>query len=336
MSHSTLPDRKSDSLPCVGVVVPAYNAAEYLPRTLACLRDLDYPPELLEIIVVDDGSTDETVRVAEMALDGAGFSWRVLCQKNRGPSAARNLGWRNVRGDWIQFLDADDLISADKLRHQGKVASGASAQVAVVYSAWGTIAEQNGVWEISPLVRRPQLNSDPLLPLLTSENFIPTGSQLLRRAWLDRVNGFDERHWFIEDVDLALRIAMAGGQFIPTEAENPLFYYRQRQGSLSRSDSVQFTEGCVRNARLVESHWRESQGQLNEPQRGLLLEIYGQALRFYAQYDRCAFAELWGRVRQWAPDYKPGAGLARRLTPFIGYSASESAAGFIRRLLGRS
>jgi glycosyltransferase involved in cell wall biosynthesis len=323
------------TLPSISVVIPARNMERWIGDTLQSVLAADFPADHLEIVVVDDGSTDRTRhRVTEM-LKNSVVPWKIESSAQGGPSKARNLGLSRARGEWLQFLDADDLISADKLRHQGAVASTAPARVAVVYSAWGTIVEQNGVWEISPHVRMPQMDGDPLLRLLQSENFIHTGSQLLRRAWLDRVNGFDERHWFIEDVDLALRIAIAGGQFVRAESEKPLFFYRQRRGSLSRSDGVKFAEGCVRNARLAENHWRGSQGGLNEPQRGLLLGIYGQALRCYAQHDRSAFAELWGRVRQWAPDYKPGAGLARRLTPLMGYPAAESAAALIRRVLGR-
>ena len=101
-------------LPTIGLVIPAYNATNFLPRTLTCVRELEYPDRLLEVVVVDDGSTDATTPVAEECLKDAAFSWRVLRQDNRGPAAARNLGWRNVRGHWIQFLDSDDLIAKSK------------------------------------------------------------------------------------------------------------------------------------------------------------------------------------------------------------------------------
>jgi uncharacterized membrane protein (UPF0182 family) len=68
----------------------------------------------------------------------------------------------------------------------------------------------------------------------------------------------------------------------------------------------------------------------------VLLDVYGGALRFYAQHARDAFVELWQDVRQWAPNYRPASGLARQLTPVFGYPTAEIAAGVIREVLKRT
>src|SRR6476661_7120595 len=89
------------ALPRVSVVIPAYRAARTLPAGLAALAAQTYPADHLEIIVVDDGSPDETAAVAEAA--GA----RVLRQANRGPATARNRGALAATGDLVLFTDAD-------------------------------------------------------------------------------------------------------------------------------------------------------------------------------------------------------------------------------------
>lgn len=100
------------TVPLVSIVVPAYNAVRYLPEALASARATGWPR--IEMLVVDDGSTDDTVAVAEREWPGV----RVFRQANAGPAAARNRALREATGDYIAFLDADDLWPADKLHVQ--------------------------------------------------------------------------------------------------------------------------------------------------------------------------------------------------------------------------
>src|SRR5689334_21096641 len=94
----------------ISVVVPAYNAARTLPATAASIRAQTLQP--LEVIVVDDGSADDTVAVAH-ALGLPGL--RVVSQANAGHAAARNTGVAEARGRYVAFVDADDLWLPDKL-----------------------------------------------------------------------------------------------------------------------------------------------------------------------------------------------------------------------------
>ena len=91
----------------ISVVIPAYNAARFLPRCLKSVFAQTLQPE--EVIVVDDGSTDSTAEVAEAL--GA----RVINRRNGGLSAARNTGIKGASSEWIALLDADDLWARDKL-----------------------------------------------------------------------------------------------------------------------------------------------------------------------------------------------------------------------------
>ena len=102
----------NSSKPLVSVIVPVYNGEDFLVDALASIRQQDYCP--LEIVIVNDGSTDGTVELA--ATLGQDINW--IQQQNNGPSAARNAGLATARGEFIAFLDADDLWPPGKLQAQ--------------------------------------------------------------------------------------------------------------------------------------------------------------------------------------------------------------------------
>jgi len=315
----------------LSVVVPLYNAAPWVEQTLASVYGQQHGLEQLELIVVDDGSTDDSAARVQAALAGAPFPAALLRTANGGPSRARNVGWQHARGTWIQYLDADDLLAPGKLAAQARVCAALDNQVAVVYSPWQRYAETNGQWAPTGPVLRPDLGSAPLDGLIESANFIQLGAALFRRAWLERLGGFDERHRLIEDVDLMLRIAIAGGGFTVAPTPQPLFFYRQRHDSLSRSDQRAFVEGCVRNARMLELHWR-GQCELTTARAQRLAEIYFQGARFYADTDVACFEELVRAIEALVPGALPaGPPTLRALSRLIGYRRAEQVATHYRR-----
>lgn len=113
---------KEDYLPdLVSVIVPTYRRAHLIVSTLDSIFSQTYRP--IEVIVIDDGSSDGTADVVknwagDKSMEDTAFSLRYLRQGNSGPSAARNLGLRKCSGEFIQFLDADDIIHKDKLAMQ--------------------------------------------------------------------------------------------------------------------------------------------------------------------------------------------------------------------------
>lgn len=99
--------------PLVSVVIPAFNAAEFIVETIESVLQQTYRP--IEIIVVDDGSQDNTVQLIETSFSD---TVRLVCQQNNGPSAARNRGIRDASGKYIAFLDADDIWLPEKIASQ--------------------------------------------------------------------------------------------------------------------------------------------------------------------------------------------------------------------------
>jgi glycosyltransferase involved in cell wall biosynthesis len=319
--------------PTVSIVIPAYNACAFINETLVSVFSLEYPRDSLELVVVDDGSTDGTAATVRQILGPCRFRWQVIEQLNAGPSRARNVGWQAAQGTWIQFLDADDLLEKSKLRIQSASAAAASPDVAVLYSPWQRYANVRGAWQPAGDVCMPQIgDTDNVYRLLETKNFLQLASQLSRRAWLEKVGGFNEDYRLIEDVDLLLRIAMAGGRFLFAAANRPLSFYQQREDSLSRESRCRFVDGCVRNALLAERYWHERQPDLTPPQRKLLAGIYGDALRFYVDADRNQYRSLLPHLLEIEPGYRPGGTALGFFSRLVGREAAESFAAQFRRL----
>src|SRR5262245_12265557 len=198
-------DRIDNPLPSVSVVMPAYNSVQWIEETLASVAAQSIGSDRLEVIVVDDGSKDATARIAEEYLSTTFIRWQVIRQENRGPSTARNRGWRAAKAPWIQFLDADDLLDPHKIEMQWNVSRSALDDVAVIFSSWRKFGVIDARWEHGETVV-PKFKNDVIDDLLTEDVSIGTGAQLYSRRWLERVGGWDEQRTNGEDHDLAIRV----------------------------------------------------------------------------------------------------------------------------------
>jgi glycosyltransferase involved in cell wall biosynthesis len=178
--------------PVVTILVPVYNGALYVREALdsALAQDFDG----VEVIVVDDGSTDDTAAIVE-ATPGV----RLLRQENRGPAAARNAGLEVARGEFIAFLDADDRIPPTKLRSQvGYLQAHADVGCVLGRHEWIDGAPET-------------LAADPLHG---EEGGIQLVTAVIRKALLDEVGGFDESFRISEDRDLLIRLREHGATMV--------------------------------------------------------------------------------------------------------------------------
>lgn len=176
-----------DSLPLISVIIPVYNGERFLAGALHNVFAQTYHP--LEVIVVDDGSQDDSAAIAATF----GEQIRYVYQPNAGPAAARNTGLALATGEVIAFLDVDDLWPADKLHRQMQYLR----QDPVLQLVWGYTQTVRGA------IGEPDQSTLPpsLLPLV--------GSLLLRKAMLQRVGTFDPQLRTSEDVDWLLRVREA-------------------------------------------------------------------------------------------------------------------------------
>lgn len=318
--------------PLVTVVVPARNAEAWIAATLASVLSQTCASAALEVIVVDDGSTDRTAAIARDLLTGGAVAFQILTSREgTGPSAARNRGWRAARAAWVQFLDADDILAPTKIAHQLAVAATAPDDVALVFSTWGRLIERHGAWGPDSRPVRPVIGCDPVRDVLSPDNFIATGSQIFRRSWLERTNGFVEAYALIEDVDLLMRIAMAGGRLVEAPSAEPLFWYRRHAGSASRQSRLAFAHAWVRNAAAAEARWAFT-GELTPARAQFLADLYSGAGRVFAEHDRAGFDAAVARIERLRPGFLPNEPAAlRQLSRLIGYRRAERWSVWYRR-----
>ena len=195
------------SPPRVSVVIPAYNRAATIEAAVRSVLDQSFAD--FEAIVVDDGSTDGTLRMLDAIEDPR---LRILCQEtNRGVSAARNLGISAARAPWVAFQDSDDLWRADKLaRQMARLEFYEREAVAFPVAIYcGMEIEERGGSSYVPRRNLSHRDGDVLLELVR-RSFISTQTLIVRRDILQDVGGFDEDLRALVDWDLMLRVAQRG------------------------------------------------------------------------------------------------------------------------------
>lgn len=199
----------------ISCIVPVYNGARFLGEALDSILAQTLPPD--EIIVVDDGSTDATAEVA-----GA-YAQRVsyVRQHNAGPASARNTGLRLARGDFLSFLDADDLWRQDKLALQMRaLESNPEAGICISYV-------QN-FWVEELAHERERMRDQPFAKPLPG---YVCQCLLARRNAFETVGNFDESKRVSEDTDWYLRADRAG--ILKTIVTEPLVYRRIHERNIS-------------------------------------------------------------------------------------------------------
>jgi glycosyltransferase involved in cell wall biosynthesis len=186
--------------PLVTAVIPAYNARLFVADAVHSVLEQTYAP--LECIVVDDGSTDGT----DEAVAKLGERVRAIRKLNGGVSSARNAGARAGSGEYLAFLDADDLWLPEKIDHQMRLATQRSG-VGLFYTGVSVVDEAlRPLGELRPAspdvaLRNMLLLRQPSIPAIASTALIPT-------AIFRSLSGFDERLSTSADYDLACRIAL--------------------------------------------------------------------------------------------------------------------------------
>lgn len=175
----------SINLYLVSVIIPAFNAGATIDETLRSVRSQSH--DRLEIVVVDDGSTDDTLAIAERHAE-RDPRITIIRQGNAGVAAARNAGWQAARADFIAFIDADDLWAPCKVERQLQAMVDGGERTGLVYSWYAWIDAKSRVSVKSD----PVFHAGEVLDYLFEGNFIGNGSSaMVRREALIAANGFE-------------------------------------------------------------------------------------------------------------------------------------------------
>jgi glycosyltransferase involved in cell wall biosynthesis len=200
----------------ISVIIPAFNREALIGQTLRSLLSQTIPAD--EIIVVDDGSTDRTVEVAE----SFGGSVRVIRQKNAGPGAARNRGFKESLGDFIHFFDSDDVAIPNKQEVQLAVLLKSGADIA--YGPWvkGKISTDTFSPENHVLQQGGLPYGDQVKALLTNWSMVPHAC-LFSRKIVEQSGGFPEDLLVAEDQLMYLNCLLAGAKVVHSSGTLELY-----------------------------------------------------------------------------------------------------------------
>ncbi len=233
----------------VSILIPAYNAAQFLAQTLESALGQDWPN--LEVIVVDDGSKDNTLAVAQAY---ASEQVRVATQPNRGASAARNHAYALATGTYIQYLDADDLLHPQKISTQMAALRGQPARV-LSSSAWGTFYDVPSDEALRPTVLWQDYPepTEWLLAAWAHSVWMQPSAWLAHRELIAAAGPWNEQLSLHDDGEFFCRVVLASSQVVFCR-EARSYYRKGLAESLSSVHSPRAVRSHLEVARLYEQH----------------------------------------------------------------------------------
>lgn len=239
----------------VSCIIPVYNCSAYLKEALESVLTQSYSD--IEVIVIDDGSSDRSFEIASSYPDRR---VRTIQQANGGPSSARNTGFRHSTGEFIWYLDADDVLvngSVERLVVELKE----SVESAFAVGAWRNIDEEGRVISEVNHFRATASLDETYTSMLLRTPFPPSAA-LFRASVVAASGGWDETLWCAEDRDFYLRVLEANFKFKSTDSD--VFRYR-----IHESNATFNTERIQTHANRFLKKWFGPHGRANENFRSL-------------------------------------------------------------------
>ncbi len=238
--------------PLISVAVPAYNHARYIGACLDSVRNQTYPE--LELVVVDDGSSDGTGEIVQWFIQEHGNRFRhveLIRQDNRGVSAASNRAIAACRGEWVHLLGSDDRIYPHKIEAQWRaIQHWGDERLALVY-ADADLIDKDGTVVPKSTGERPRSGPDPhAYRSLILGNPIPNPTVALHRERFASMGGFDES-LRLEDWDCWLRLAT---RYTLARVPERLAAYRRHDANASLRQRMMFQDSWITLGRFFEYH----------------------------------------------------------------------------------
>jgi glycosyltransferase involved in cell wall biosynthesis len=306
----------------VSVVIPCYNAERWVGEAIQSCLNQTYAP--IEVIVINDGSTDKSLEMIQS------FGDRVRWESgpNRGGNQARNRGFSISSGDYIQFLDADDYLLPEKIARQVAFLEASGADV--VYGDWrhehfrmdGTSSFE----EIAISGAR-----EDVLGALLSGWWVAPAALLFRRHVVEKTGGWDESLTAAQDRDFFISMAMTDAK-IAYQSGCYSIYRRHRGETVSTGNRIRWLGN---HARVLDKAVAalEARDRLKRDYRyGLALSYFSLA-RNYFDLDRKKYEQAMGKVLALEPGFCPQESrLYNAVQRCLGFRAAESMASWKRRL----
>ncbi|MDB5248363.1 MAG: glycosyl transferase family 2 [Segetibacter sp.] len=274
----------------VSVIIPAYNSAKFIRETIESVLNQTW--KNIEVIVVDDGSTDDTLEVVK-SFEKQGV--KVFTQANKGGCAARNFGFKKSTGQFIQFLDADDMISSDKLDRQLAILlSSGNYQNKTIHCRWGRFNEDPGKvssWGPHESICRNMKPADWLI----SDHMSMTGCWLVHRSIIEKGGFWDETLKRNQDGEFFSRLLLYVDEVLYCD-EVSVFYRSGIAGSVSQTFSRGAAESTLKAIELIESYINVLE-KSKRADAAMANKYMAYAFSFYADYpDLAGRAEYKAKI----------------------------------------
>lgn len=239
MSETFVPSR-------ISVIMPCYNAADFVEEAVSCVMNQTYPD--VELIVVDDGSTDGSANLLQALATRYAPRIQLHFQDRQGPYPARNLALKQARGGYVAFLDADDFWTQDAL--EKLLAALNEHQADIAYCGWKNVGA--GAPGTEPFIPPDYIQMDTASEFLRSCPW-PIHAALVRREAIDAVKGFSERRFSAMDYDIWLRL-YAHTQKLVRVPEVMAFYRWHDKGQISKTKWKQVLDALQVKRDFVTHH----------------------------------------------------------------------------------
>ncbi len=232
----------------VSIIIPCFNGQRTIALTMQSALNQTYGH--CEIIVINDGSTDQSRQIIERYND------RLIAihTENQGVSAARNLGTERASGEWLIYLDADDLLTRDAITSRLDCSSRSNAEI--VYSDWQRFQYDSEMIQIPGKVESTRIgdvHSDPEIACATSF-WSPPAALMYHRNVIEKIGGWSEALPVIQDARFLFDAACTGAEFSHLQKITAM-YLDDDPNSLSRQNSGRFIQDVMTNAIEIQERW---------------------------------------------------------------------------------
>lgn len=255
-------------MPLISIIMPAFNAERFLEDSIQTVLNQTFTD--WELLIVNDGSTDRTVNIVE-AHTKKDERVKLINQENKGVGAARNKAIRASQGEWIAFLDSDDLWNPEKLQKQMDTVNTIFGIDLVFSDGW--IFYENNLNELQQYFYYLSNSKDAIIPVANFSgdvmykmqyryNYVPILSVLVKKSVLAKVGFQEERKYYqgCEDLDYWIRIAKAGAEFYGMNEK--LFYYRKHNNSISGNNiRMQLAQALVLSKNFDKSVFSQNEAE---------------------------------------------------------------------------
>ena len=311
----------------ISVIIPAYNCESFIKETLESVFNQSIGIENLEIILINDGSTDNTLSILrEYEKQG---QIKLIDTPNRGVSAARETGRNIAKGEYIQYLDSDDLLTSQKIEIQYKALEENQADIA--YGDWQKFSERNNTKTLLEKTER-QIEGDEEVALFT-DFWCPPAAILYSKSIVHKIGSWNMDLPIIQDARYFLDAAIHKGKFVYTKGI--MAEYRVSEGtSLSqRHGEVKFVTDVFTNAKQVHELWK-AELATRKDKADAIISCYRYCIQVFGLNDeKRLFEEAISKIYEIEPHFIPQKSKGMKyLSSVLGYAKAERLANKYRKV----